>query len=90
MGKPVEMPFGMWTRIRPNELCMWGEKGTARVMPGHVWRSIYTQKNSEGSSTGTVHADADWFVGLLDGSVYWRHLANTIELSVCGGDVKFL
>ena len=29
-------------------------------------------------------ADADW--GVLDGGAHWRHLANTTEPSVCGGD----
>jgi len=27
---------------------------------------------------------------LLDGRAYWRHLANTIEPSICGGDASFL
>jgi len=27
---------------------------------------------------------------VLDGGAYWRNLANTIELSVCGGDAAFL
>ena len=28
--------------------------------------------------------DGDWDV--LDGGAHWRHLVNTIEPSVCGGD----
>ena len=27
---------------------------------------------------------------VLDGGAYWRHLANTTEPSVCGGDTAFL
>jgi len=27
---------------------------------------------------------------VLDGGANWRNLANTIELSVCGGDAAFL
>jgi len=27
---------------------------------------------------------------VLDGGAHWHHLANTIEPSMCGGDVAFL
>jgi len=27
---------------------------------------------------------------VLDGNAHWRHLANTSEPSVCGGDAAFL
>jgi len=44
-AEPIEMPFGIWTRVGPRR---------------HV----------------------------LEG-VYWRHLANTIERPICGGDTAF-
>jgi len=46
-AEPIEMLFGMWTRMGPMK---------------HV----------------------------LDGAAHWRHLANMIELSVCGCDATFL
>ena len=45
-AEPVEMPFGLWTRVGPKK----------RV---------------------------------LGGVVDWRHLVNTVEPSMCGGDAAF-
>jgi len=45
--------------------------------------SRYIQRLSGGQNGYSV--DADW--GVLDGSGCWRSLANTIEPSMCGGDV---
>jgi len=36
----------------------------------------------EGGSTGTVRMP----IGVLDGDAHWRHLANTIEPSVCSSN----
>jgi len=44
MAKPIEVPFGLWTRVNRRK---------------HV---------------------------LLRGGAHWRHLANTTEPFVCGGD----
>jgi len=43
MAEPIEMPFGIWTRVGPRKR-------------------------------------------LLGMGAHWRHLANTIEPSMCGGD----
>jgi len=45
-AEPIEMPFGVWTRMRPRK---------------HV----------------------------LNGVERWRHLTNTIQPSMCGGDAAF-
>jgi len=31
----------------------------------------------------------NWFGVNADGGAYWHNLANTIELSICGGNVAF-
>ena len=58
------------------------KKGRIMDMPGHVRRSIYSKRLSRGQHR--YGADADWRV--LDRSALWRHLANTTQPSVCGGD----
>jgi len=51
-------------------------------MPVNVRRSIYSKRLSRGQQR--YGFDADWSV--LDLRASWRHLANTTEPSVCGGD----
>ena len=54
-----------------------GESKPAQDMRGHDRRSINSKRLSRGQHRRG--ADADW--GVLDGSAYWRHLAqaNAIE-----------
>jgi len=49
----------------------------AHGMPGDVWRLMYSKQ----LSIGQHRYGADVDVG-----AHWRHLANTTELSMCGGD----
>ena len=51
-----------------------------RPIAGHV-RGRYTVIYSKRLSTGQNRYGAN-----TDGGAHWRHLANTIEPSVCGGD----
>jgi len=52
-------------------------------MPGRVWRlTRYIQSNLAGQNR--YGADADW--GCSRWGVHWRHLASTVEPSVCSGD----
>jgi len=55
------------------------EKGLAQNMVGDIWWSIYSRRLSRGQH-GYI-ADADWAW-----DAHLRHVANTIEPSVCGGD----
>jgi len=50
-------------------------------MPGRPAVDVLKAKEQGQKRYG---ADADW--GVLDGAGDWRHLANTIKLSMCGGD----
>ena len=56
-----------------------------RDMPGHVKRSIYSKRLSRGQHR--YGADADW---VTIWGAHWRHLANTIELSVCVSDANIM
>ena len=56
--------------------------GRPRTCPGHVQWLIYSKLLSNGQNRYV--ADDDRVV--LDMSAHWLHLANTIPLSVCGGD----
>ena len=49
-------------------------------MPGQVRWAIYNQSDSAVDSIGTVR------MPIGGGGAHWRHLANTSESSVCGGD----
>jgi len=91
-AEPIEIPFGMCTRVVPRNRvldavqipthegailrAMRGRPGTCQDM------SIYSKWLSRGQNRHGVHAD--W--GVLDGGTHWRHLANTTEPSVNGGD----
>jgi len=62
-----------------------GDKCPAQDVPGHVRESDgqYTQFSSKRlMQQGPVPIRCVW--GVLDGGAHWRHLANTIELSMCG------
>jgi len=55
------------------------KKGPAKVMPG---RYKLTQSNS----AGTAPARYACLLRYTIWGVYWRHLTNTTEPSMCGGD----
>ena len=60
-----------------------GEKWPAQDIPGHMRLSLNSKRISRGQHR--YSADANW--GVLMG-VQLRHLANTTESSVCGGDTR--
>ena len=74
-AEPIEMPFGMWTRVVSGNHALdggpdsrtamgnfGGEKGLTQDMPGHARRSIYSKRLGRGQHR--YAADADW--GVLD------------------------
>jgi len=68
----VQIPTHEWAilRAKGGRLCTWPAVDIVKVtQPG------------EGGRTSNG-ADANW--GVLDGGAHWCHLANTIELFVCG------
>jgi len=50
--------------------------------PGHVRQLMCSEQVSNYQHWYCVIADWD----VLDGDAHWRHLANTIEPSMCGSD----
>jgi len=88
------MSFEVWSRVGPSNHAL--DRGSRSPhMKGAVLRAKrgrhrtcldmsigrYTRSDPAGGSTGT---GADWDV--LDEGAFCRHLANTTEPSVCGGD----
>jgi len=51
-----------------------------------MWATIQLASSPLANKNGQHRycEDGDWDV--LDGDAHWRHLVNTIEPSVCGGD----
>jgi len=95
MAEPIEMLFGMWTWAGPRNHVLDGgpyphtQRGNIRMNRGrteHAWTcplvDIPVLKLSRGQNQYGL--DADW--GVLHEDAHWRHLMNTIELSMCGGD----
>jgi len=92
MVKPIEIVFGMWTRVGQRNHVLDGVQiptpegqflGRTGAGQGHFRRQIYSKRPNRGQHR--YGADAD--CGVKDGSTHCRHLANTTELSVCSGDV---
>jgi len=62
----------------------WGRKGAGTCPDMSSGR--YTQSDSVGGSTGTVQMP----IGCTIWGAHWRHLANTIEPSVCVSDANIM
>ena len=62
-----------------------GENGPAHDMPGHVRRSIYSKRLGRGQHQYGADVDGLYYMG-----TYLRHMANTIEPSLCDGDAVFI
>jgi len=93
--EPVEMPFGMWTRVGKKQCIRWAPSLPAI---GAVRCKVYG--HSVVSCPKTVEpidmpfevltvVGTKKHVSLLDGGTHWCHLANTIEPSMCSGDAAF-
>jgi len=83
---PIEMPFGLWSRMSPrNHVQMEVQihsrkggilKGESKALQKRLNRSICR-----------LDVDSGWpKEACIRWGAHWRHLANTTEPFVCGGD----
>jgi len=95
MAELIEMPFRLWTwvasrnhvldgvQISAHEgKILWVKRWLDQDKPGHIQQLICSKRLSRGQHR--YGADSDCSV--LDGDAHWRHLSNTFEPSVCGGN----
>jgi len=73
--------------IRPHHSTMYADAACSYRRSSVVRRSA--SHGHEPCKNGWIDQDAVWVVD-SGGSKEWRHLANTIEPSACGGDAAFL
>jgi len=94
MAEPIEMLFGMWTRVGPRNHLLDGaqipmhdgsvlraKRGWPKICPD-MCNSQYTHSDSAGGRNGLVCMP----IGVYYMGAHWRHLVNTMEPSMCGGD----
>jgi len=102
IAEPIEMPFGLWTRMglrkhvldgaqipyangqwgrtRPTTLCRELCKMAEPIdLPLVLWTSVGRRKHK----FNRIRQVAPM---CPHGRAHWRHLANTTEPSICGGD----
>jgi len=93
-AEPIEIPFGMWTRVSPKNHVVDGvqmstREGTIlrakRSRSGHV-RTCPAVGIFKVTQQGAELVQCGCRLGVPDSGAHWRHLTNTIERSVCGGD----
>ena len=92
-AEPIDMSFVMWTRVGPRNHALHGvqistcegeilraKRGRPRTRPNMSVDILKaTQQGAEPVRCGCRLGCTGW-------EAHWRHLANTIEPHVCGGD----
>jgi len=89
---PAKMPFGLWTQIGPRNHYYMGPRSPMRRgnfdgvgRPTPLRRAV--QKTAEPIEMSFGFVDSDWLKeARIWWSAHWRHLTNTNEPSMCGGD----
>jgi len=100
MAEPIEMPFGLWTRVGKKKHVLDG----VQIIPCK-WtilrgkeRPIVKDRDSAVSCTKMAEpiemlfgtwTQAGSRKQVLDGDAHWRHTVNTTEPLTCRGDAAF-
>ena len=101
MAEPIEMSFGLWTRVDPRNHVLdvgpdspkrrdnvWGKDMLVHVRRQSAVSCAKKWLNRPISRLGCVDSGSKESCVTL--GARWRHLANTLEKSMCGGDAAFL
>jgi len=96
-AQPIEMPFGLKTRVGLRNHVLDG--GFRYPMGRDSFKGFVVMYSNTAVSCAKMAEPIDMLFGLwtrvgpgkhvLRWGTHWRHMANTTEPSVCGGDASF-
>jgi len=96
-AEPIDLPFGLWTRLGRRKHKFNRVRQVAPMCPTTLCRELYENgwtdrfvvwvvHDSVGPKKAQVQSYSPGGANKPSWEAHWRHLANAIELSVCGGD----